>query len=1499
MRRFNKAVAVALTFVMMGSMIQVYPAQAAENVSEQTSREETVVITDAASEAEDADVQISGETEIVIDNVSETDSIDLQSLGSVALASASAVSGASDSSGGVATLASSYSAPGVETHTQDEIIQFIKDGGALLTDEVEYETAYSAVSPYSAGVLTDETLSSAIAMFNNVRYIAGLDADVTLDDDYVSACQAGALIGKVNGTIDHNPTQPSDMDDTFYGLAKKGCREANIAWGFSNLNTAIVKAWMSDDDSSNLEHVGHRAWCLNPTMGKTGFGAVDNYYNMYSFDKTNSSASASNIVWPAQNMPVEYFDYDMPWSIFTGTSETADDITITLTRKSDGRTWTFSSDTVKDTSTTSSSESKLYFSVCDYIQSGTIVFRPDGITSYEDGDEFTVTVDGTKTPLSYTVKFFSLGDDLGHEHTYENKTVSLTPDFDTMAGTASLKCDSCDYVSSGDMTITGINSGEFKCGYTGYISYSFTAVMAGATWSGSNYVYFGGSGVPHKYGEPEFVWDGSTCTVSLTCQRCEETTSEACEVTSEVITDATCESSGTAKYTATYGEYTDTKTAEISAIGHVWSKYTSDNNATCTESGTKTRTCSVCGKSEQIEGDQATGHSFSNYVIKTAATCTTDAVEEAECDNGCGETDTRTVTGSALGHEFDEYVSDGNATCTTDGTETAKCVRADDGCTVIDTRTEEGSATGHSFTNYVPNGDATCEIQGTVTAECDNGCGETHTKNDEDWTHGHDFSNYVSNNDATCTSDGTKTAICSKCGKENTIADEGTKLEHKFTNYVSDDNATCTKSGTKTATCDYGCGNTDSIEDEDVPAIGHDWSDYTYNDDATCTEDGTETRICNREGCGAVENRTREDSATGHAWGEYKSNDDATCQKDGTKTAVCTNEGCTAEDTVTDEGSIRSHKYTEYMTYIEATCVEDGKLIAYCDYDCGEKDIKVDEGSHESGAHSWGDYEHDTDATCTQSGTKKRTCELCGVSETAEDENAPKLGHSYTKYKVKTEATCTTKLVEEAECDNGCGTTTTRTGSALGHRFTDYKTTTAATCTTNAKERAECDNGCGTTDIREKTGTALGHEFKEYVSDGNATCTADGTETAKCVRAEDGCNVTDTRKDAGSATGHSFTAYKLKTGATCTTDAIYEASCDNGCGATDVSEKTGTALGHDWYYSYNDDATCTSDGTQTAKCRRENCDATETVKAEGTKLGHGYEWVTTQKATASANGKKVYKCSACGSVTSTETIAKVKKGVLGYTTCTYDGTAKTPSIKLIDSDGKEIPKSSYTYKYTNNVNVGTAKISITMKGDYSGNVYAGFVINPKATSIKTCSNTSKGVKLTWNKAGDATGYIIYRSVNGGKYVNVKTISNAGTLSYIDKGARSNGLNYAYKVYVYKTTGGKTYISSESAARICYMKAPKWRSVKSLAKKKLTVSYTKNKSATGYQIQYSPSRSFSGRKNVTMKKSSAVRKTITRLSSGRRYYVRVRSYKVVNGKRYYSAWSATKSAVVKK
>ncbi len=92
--------------------------------------------------------------------------------------------------------------------------------------------------------------------------------------------------------------------------------------------------------------------------------------------------------------------------------------------------------------------------------------------------------------------------------------------------------------------------------------------------------------------------------------------------------------------------------------------------ATCTQAGTATMTCSVCGYSKE-EDEEALGHSFTNYVSDGNATCTADGTKTAECDNGCGETDTVTDEGSMTEHIYEETVT--APTCTEQGYTEYKC----------------------------------------------------------------------------------------------------------------------------------------------------------------------------------------------------------------------------------------------------------------------------------------------------------------------------------------------------------------------------------------------------------------------------------------------------------------------------------------------------------------------------------------------------------------------------------------------------------------------------------------------------------------------------------------------------------------------------------------------------------------------------------------------------------------------------------------------------------
>lgn len=95
--------------------------------------------------------------------------------------------------------------------------------------------------------------------------------------------------------------------------------------------------------------------------------------------------------------------------------------------------------------------------------------------------------------------------------------------------------------------------------------------------------------------------------------------------------------------------------------------------------------------------------------------------------------------------------------------------------------------------------------------------------------------------------------------------------------------------------------------------------------------------------------------------------------------------------------------------------------------------------------------------------------------------------------------------------------------------------------------------------------------------------------------------------------------------------------------------------------------------------------------------------------------------------------------------------------------------------------------------------------------------------------------------------------------------------------------------------------PKKTSIKKLSKgkKKFTVTWAKVSGVKGYQIQYSSDKKFKkNNTSVTVTKQKTTKATVKKLKSKKKYYVRVRTYKTVNGKKIYSSWSKVKSVKTK-
>ena len=198
-------------------------------------------------------------------------------------------------------------------------------------------------------------------------------------------------------------------------------------------------------------------------------------------------------------------------------------------------------------------------------------------------------------------------------------------------------------------------------------------------------------------------------------------------------------------------------------------------------------------------------------------------------------------------------------------------------------------------------------------------------------------------------------------------------------------------------------------------------------------------------------------------------------------------------------------------------------------------------------------------------------------------------------------------------------------------------------------------------------------------------------------------------------------------------------------------------------------------------------------------------------------------------------------------------------------------------------------------GNRSDKAYS-FKINTTFTKTNTklsTVNTGTGIKLSWNRVSEGSGYKVYRKTGNGSYSLIKTIENNKTTSFTDKSVKKkNGTKYTYMVRAYKGSG-----QNACSGKVIYrLTAPAKPEVKNSKGKKITVKWKKNTSASGYQVKFvngskSRTKTFSGQKSV--------KKTVSGFQKGKTYKVYVRSYKKVSNKNYYSTWSAAKSVKVKK
>ena len=204
-------------------------------------------------------------------------------------------------------------------------------------------------------------------------------------------------------------------------------------------------------------------------------------------------------------------------------------------------------------------------------------------------------------------------------------------------------------------------------------------------------------------------------------------------------------------------------------------------------------------------------------------------------------------------------------------------------------------------------------------------------------------------------------------------------------------------------------------------------------------------------------------------------------------------------------------------------------------------------------------------------------------------------------------------------------------------------------------------------------------------------------------------------------------------------------------------------------------------------------------------------------------------------------------------------------------DGQElINGTDYDLIYKNNTNAGTASVVVRGKGEYFGSI-------AKTFKITKADNKITGSNYTRSYSTKAQAITLNAKATGGKM----SAKFSGTATITITAGSAN----------YKTVTKK--ITVTVPAKIALVSAA------NVATRKMKVTWKKSTTVSGYQIQYSLKSSFASAKFLTIYKNTLTATTISSLTKGKKYYVRIRSFKTANGKKFYSAWSAAKAVTIKK
>ena len=717
-------------------------------------------------------------------------------------------------------------------------------------------------------------------------------------------------------------------------------------------------------------------------------------------------------------------------------------------------------------------------------------------------------------------------------------------------------------------------------------------------------------------------------------------------------------------YCAVCGKKLSTNTVTVpSTPGENHNYVPTSTEASCTEEGKVTYTCSYCNHSYEVPG-QKLPHSLYPLYEAVEPTCT-DAGSKAvmacmECGvyviNGVevqpADFDDDMIAIDALGHDL-VLVPAKAAGCVTDGNiehyECSRCGAKFDGpdaetanSYVDDAYVAEGGVliepTGHSNKVSIAAVDATCTDEGrTALIICEN-CGEVLQEQEVIPPTGHPQENIIVSKaaePATCTVDGwTEEVKCDLCGTILEYSEPILAKGHRYKK-IEAEPATCTEPGHKEGTRCWDCEDIILVPDVISPT-GHTLVDE-ITQEPTCQNTGLKNVVCSV--CGYVDETGVEVPKIAHNYSVLNSEKvEATCEDEGQEAVY---KCATCDLTIGGETiPAKGHNYVSKVTKYPSCSVE-GERKFTCSH-CGDTYTETIARSEHNAQPAVKDESSYVAPTCTEDGQYDMVsrCSRCDAEVSRETVTVDATGHKpgAVVQENVVPATCTDEgshddvvyctLCTDAEHNPTEISRTPVTDPALDH---DYDLEIAEnvtvidepTCSTEGLAKVKCSRCDAVKEnvVLEKLPHTPGDEARE--NEIPATCTVNGSYDLVVRCSECGEVISSVHKIIR-AKGHvpGDVVYENQTSTSCTEggsrdEVIYCTVCTDDEGhPTELSRVTVpyAATGHqrgEPELLSTTEATCVSPIIETyvVKCINPNCDVvfkTYTVEV-GDALGHDFD----------------------------------------------------------------------------------------------------------------------------------------------------------------------------------------------------------------------------------------------------------------------------------------------------